>query len=166
MVTMCFVDDAKDWYISLKISKKTPPWPKLVDEVLEFFSDNSGNPIDQFKRVQQRGRVDDYAKEFLRAKSRLICKTQIENEFFLGSFVSGLKEEIRNNLDLFEPSNLKLAIRFAKKIEVSLEGSSKRVHYSSRPVISKFRKTVTVLSENGRVIRLRFNLRKQVALHH
>ncbi|XP_078181502.1 uncharacterized protein LOC144575281 [Carex rostrata] len=142
MATMNMIDDAKEWYRSLQIAKKTPPWPNLVDEILEFFTDNSGNPIDQFKQVKQYGKVNEYAKEYMRARSRLICRTQISNEdFFVGSFISGLKEEIRNNLDLFEPSTLKVAIKLAKKIELTLEGGSRRVHYSQKPVVQQGQKS-------------------------
>ncbi|XP_078182382.1 uncharacterized protein LOC144575983 [Carex rostrata] len=127
MATMSLTGDAKAWYKAVKISKKLPPWPIFIEEVLDFFAETKGNPIDEFKRIHQVGRVDDYAKNFLRAKSRLIGKGHIDasDEFYVGCFMSGLREDIRNTIDLFEPSTLKSAIRYARKIEVVLGGTKK-----------------------------------------
>ena len=71
--------------------------------------------------------MDDYAKKILRAKSRLIGKGHIDatEEFYVGCFLSGLKEDIRNTIELFEPKSLKIAIKYARKIEVVLGGIKK-----------------------------------------
>lgn len=127
MATMSLTGDAKAWYKAVRISKKLPPWPMFIEEVLDFFAETKGNPIDEFKRIHQIGRVDEYAKNFLRAKSRLMGKGHIDasEEFYVGCFISGLKEDIRNTIDLFEPLYLKAAIRYARKIEIVLGGSKK-----------------------------------------
>lgn len=133
MASMHFSGDAKEWYKSYKIAKPQPPWPILADEVLSFFANVKGKPIDEFKRIHQIGKVEDYIKSFLRAQSRLYCKTQIDHEeFYVGCFMSGLKEEIRNTIDLFNPATLKEAFDYAKKIEITLDGAAKKNSNSSR----------------------------------
>lgn len=137
MASMSFMGDAREWYRSFKIANPFPPWPILVDEVLSFFSNSRGKPIDEFKRVHQVGKVEEYIRAFLKAKTRLFCKTQIDHEeFYLGCFISGLKEEIKNTIDLFDPSTLNQAFDYARKIETTLEGAAKRNSYHSKPPFS------------------------------
>lgn len=62
-------------------------------------------------------------------------------EFYLGSFISGLREEIRNTIELFNPSNLKDALKISRQIELSL-GS-----YGSRkpPMAARTHTTIETL---------------------
>lgn len=90
MATMHFAGEAKDRYRCFKIANPFPTWPVLVEEVMEFFSSNDGNPVDEFKRVHQIGKVDEYVKKYLQAKSRLTYKKGIHNEeFYVEGFISG-----------------------------------------------------------------------------
>jgi len=40
---------------------QTPSTLILVEEVLDFFSSTTGKPIDEFKRIQQSGSVEEYS---------------------------------------------------------------------------------------------------------
>lgn len=137
MASMNFSGDAREWYRSYKISNPHPPWPILKEEVMEFFTKTAVKPFDEFKRVYQKGSVDDYIKEFQRAQSRLICQTRVDNdEFFLGYFISGLRDEIRNTIALFNPVTIKDAFKIARQIEVSLETNTRKTYSNSnRPQI-------------------------------
>ena len=65
MAAMHFTGPAEDWYRSFKISHPQPPWPILVEEVMSYFGHNTGNAVDEFKKVHQSGSLEDYIANFL-----------------------------------------------------------------------------------------------------
>lgn len=138
MASMHFTGDAREWYRSFKINNQHPPWLILKEEVLSHFVNEVGKPMEEFKRVHQTGKVDEYVTNFMRAKARLMQRTQIDHEdFYVGSFIGGLKEEIRNSIDLFETPTLKIAISYARKIEVTIDGSTKRWSSYKPPTVQR-----------------------------
>ncbi|KAJ1700817.1 hypothetical protein LUZ63_000596 [Rhynchospora breviuscula] len=52
--------------------------------------------VDEFKRIHQTGRVDEYIKRFDKARARLMnFNPTLNEEFFITGFISGLREELR-----------------------------------------------------------------------
>jgi hypothetical protein len=52
--------------------------------------------MEEFRRVHKVGRVDEYMEKFEKAKARLLIENPYFQEpFFVGSFISGLKDEIQ-----------------------------------------------------------------------
>ncbi|KAJ1702159.1 hypothetical protein LUZ63_001938 [Rhynchospora breviuscula] len=135
MAVLHFTDEAADWFDCFKEEYPNPPWQILVDEVLDrFHLENSSNPVDEFKRVHQTGRVGDYIKRFEKAKTRLMFETKIRNiPFYVMGFVSGLKEELRHAVDILDPVTLNQAYQFAKKAELNLDGLEKKYRISAKP---------------------------------
>ena len=103
------------------------------------------NPVEEFQRTRQTGRVEEYIKQFQKAKARLICRTRIKNEdFYLLGFIGGLKEEIKNSIDLFTPTNLMEAFKIAKQIELSHEGFPKK----TQNVVKQFSAMTSRINRN------------------
>ncbi|KAJ4788261.1 polyprotein [Rhynchospora pubera] len=134
MAVLHFTEEAADWYECFKEEYPNPPWQILVDEVLDrFHLDNSANPVDEFKRVHQTGRVGDYIKRFEKAKTRLMFETKIRNiPFYVMGFVSGLKDEVRHAVDILDPVTLNQAYQFAKKAELNLDGLERKYRISAK----------------------------------
>ncbi|KAJ1689340.1 hypothetical protein LUZ63_013495 [Rhynchospora breviuscula] len=128
MATLHFQEEALEWYDCFKEDCPDLPWPLLVEEVLDRFQvHSSSNPVGDFKRVYQTGKVADYIRQFERAKSRLIGETKIRNTtFFVQGFVEGLREEIRYAVEVLDPVTLNQAFNFARKAELNLEGVDRR----------------------------------------
>lgn len=129
LATMSFVGDASEWYECYRVENPNPPWPILVEAVFERFKvRNIINPVVQFRRTQQTEDVEEYMKEFQRAKARLLADTGIKNEFFyLWSFISGLKEEIQNSINLFKPKTLNEAFNLALELEMVVGPTDKKL---------------------------------------
>lgn len=92
---MNFSGDAYEWYRCFKRENNgTPPWSILVEEISETFKqDELKNPIKELKKIHQTGKVEDYIRNFQRAKSRLYCQTRFKHEqFYIWNFICGLKE--------------------------------------------------------------------------
>ncbi|KAJ3684911.1 hypothetical protein LUZ61_014075 [Rhynchospora tenuis] len=128
MATLHFLEEALEWYEGFKEDCPNPQWPMLVEEVLDRFqSYNTSNPVGEFKRVQQTGKVLDYIRQFERAKSRLMKETKIRSTvFFIQGFIEGLKEEIRHAVEVLDPISLNQAFYFVRKAELNLEGVDRR----------------------------------------
>lgn len=106
----------------------------MVEEVLNFFSKKDGNVVDLFKRVHQYGNLEEYITNFLQARTRLTYKRRITSEdFYVEGFISGLKEELRNTIELFNPSTRNDVIRYARQIELSLDSTIKKISAMVKP---------------------------------
>lgn len=128
LTTLSFTGDADEWWECYRVEHPNPSWPVLVEAVFERFKlRNNTNPVIQFKKVRQEGSVDDYVREFQRAKARLLAETGIKQEyFFVWSFICGLKEEIQNSIHLFKPQTLNDAFNLALELEISIGPGEKR----------------------------------------
>ncbi|KAJ3686458.1 hypothetical protein LUZ61_015622 [Rhynchospora tenuis] len=152
LATLHFVGEAQEWYDCLKEDCPVIPWPLLVEEVFDrFHSYNSSNPVGDFKRVHQTGKVLDYIKQFECAKSRLIGETKIRNNvFYVQGFIEGLREDIRYAVEILEPVSLNQAFNYARKTELNLEGIDKRLKYWNKnvPLIHAKNEEVTQFGKN------------------
>ncbi|XP_078173280.1 uncharacterized protein LOC144567100 [Carex rostrata] len=129
IAVMHFKGPADDWYRCFKIANPQPPWPILVEEVMNYFAYNTGSAVDEFKRVHQYGGLEEYITNFLQARARLTYKKKITSEdFYVEGFVSGLKEELRHTIELFNLSTVNDAIRYARQIELSIDNTVKKAN--------------------------------------
>ncbi|KAJ3689885.1 hypothetical protein LUZ61_019049 [Rhynchospora tenuis] len=129
MATLHFVEEAHEWYECFKEDHPNLPWQILVAEVLDRFRIyHTSNPVGDFKRVHQVGKVGDYIRQFEQAKSRFIAETRIRSPYlFIQGFIEGLKEDIRYAVDILNPTTLNQAFTFARKAELNLENVDKHL---------------------------------------
>jgi Ty3 transposon capsid-like protein/Retroviral aspartyl protease len=126
--------EAREWHRYYKLGNLDPSWSQFKEDLLDRFNSDSKNPIDEFKRLQQIGRVDDYIHSYERVKARVLAHQYSPDEFYLLGFLSGLKEEIADAVLLYNPSTLKQAYKLSRQIEKSLESQTKML----RPVFKNF----------------------------
>ncbi|KAJ4748790.1 polyprotein [Rhynchospora pubera] len=162
MATLHFNEEAQEWYDCFKEDCPNLPWPLLVEEVFDRFQPhNTSNPVGDFKRVHQVGKVADYNRQFERAKARLIGETKIRNStLFIQGFIEGLKDEIRYAVEVLDPVTLNQAFNFARKAELNLEGVDRRnrsIHFKTPFQFNKptketdipFKKNTSAVSQGG-----------------
>ncbi|KAJ3707881.1 hypothetical protein LUZ61_011586 [Rhynchospora tenuis] len=140
MAILNFSEDVLEWYMSIATDGQMLPWEVLSEEVMASFKTCSiKHPVDEFKRLHQLGRVEEYYKKFVRAKARLLrAKPTLDEDFFMAGFISGLKEDIKNTVELFYPRSLNSAYQYALKVEANQDSQQKRSKELVRP--SKFQK--------------------------
>ncbi|KAJ3684022.1 hypothetical protein LUZ61_013186 [Rhynchospora tenuis] len=128
MAVMNFSEELHEWYLSITPEGQLLAWGILVDEVMARFKTyNVRHPVDEFKMVHQTGRVEEYIKQFERAKTRLLkVKPTLDEDFFVAGFISGLKEEVRGTVELFNPRELNNAFHCALKVEASNDIQQKK----------------------------------------
>jgi hypothetical protein len=88
------------------------------------------NPVVQFKHVNQTSSVNEYIREFQKAKSRLLIHTGMKNEYhYVWNFIGGLREDIQKSINLFKPKSLNKTFNFSLEIEEVINPVDKRVEF-------------------------------------
>jgi hypothetical protein len=78
--------------------------------------------VGEFQKLRQTTTVTDYQDRFEEIRPRLLAKNLgLNEEFFLSSFISGLKGEIRHQVRMFKPTDLHSAIELARLQEAAIE---------------------------------------------
>ncbi|KAJ1703813.1 hypothetical protein LUZ63_003592 [Rhynchospora breviuscula] len=135
MAILNFSDEVHEWYISVTSGHHQLPWDMLVDEVVNRYKMNCmKHPVDEFKRIHQTGRVDEYIKRFDKARARLMnFNPALNEEFFIAGFISGLREELRYTVELHNPKRLYEAFNYATKVELSNDSQHRRPKVMNKP---------------------------------
>jgi Ty3 transposon capsid-like protein len=108
-----------------------PFWAQFKLDLLERFNSDFKNLVNEFKRIQQTGKVDEYIQNFERIKARVLANQYTTETFYLLGFLSGLKEEIVDAIFLYNLLSLKQAYKLARNVEKSLQSQTKML----RPII-------------------------------
>jgi len=139
LVATRFKGRASAWWQQLKLQRvnsgKGPinSWEKLKKHMRQYFLPyNYARTIyTQFQNLRQGNRcVDEYASEFFSLMARNNLFETEENS--VSRFIGGLKQQIQNNLLLFNPTSVSEAHQRAVLIEQNLRGSSMWTASSSR----------------------------------
>ncbi|KAK2971520.1 hypothetical protein RJ640_017889 [Escallonia rubra] len=77
--------------------------------------------IGEFHKLRQTNTVEQYYNDFETLRSILVSEgSKFEEDYFLQSFISGLKDDIRLEVEKFDVDDLSRAIYLARKQEASL----------------------------------------------
>ena len=71
----------------------------------------------QLKMLRQEGSVDEFVEEFEMVASQI---SGMSTDQYLGLFIGGLKEEIRMEVQILEPTSRYKAISMARNVERKL----------------------------------------------
>jgi Ty3 transposon capsid-like protein len=107
------IGEVREWYRHFKLNTYNPYWSEFRDELLDRFNPEFKNPVDEFKKVHQSGKVDDYIINYERVKARVAARQFSDEEYYLLGFISGLKDEIADVVLLYNPTTLKQAYKLA-----------------------------------------------------
>ncbi|KAJ4814811.1 polyprotein [Rhynchospora pubera] len=139
MAVMNFDEELHQWYMGLIDGPYQLQWHELVEEVMSRFKFSTDkHPVDEFKRIHQVGKVEEYIKRFDKARIKLKKHNPVLNEeFFIAGFISGLKEELKTTMELFEVTRLTQAFNHAIKVEANYEVQNKRPKAIARPNVTQ-----------------------------
>lgn len=92
--------------------------------------------VEEFDRLQQGGSLEEYIDKFEELESLLLQKQPLmRNEYFLDSFIGGLKPQIKPFVKAVNPDSLSKAIGYAKLQEETIE-ALKSIDKHSKPSIT------------------------------
>ncbi|KAF5480102.1 hypothetical protein F2P56_000872 [Juglans regia] len=112
LVSFHMVGKALIWFQGLDESGLLGEWEEFVNALLIRFGPCSlEDPLEQLIRLRQEGTVEEYKSEFELIANRLRRLSKMDK---LSCFVSGLKDDIRLTVKMFNPTNLLTAYRLAR----------------------------------------------------
>ncbi|XP_026433888.1 uncharacterized protein LOC113331395 [Papaver somniferum] len=119
-VASIFLEGKADkWFLNFQIGKPFLSWRELADGVCARFE----NPVDDnfigsFNKLCQVTTVEEYFEQFESLKALMLSSNPHLNEqYFVMSFISGLKTEIKNSVLMFQPPTLLQAFSLSRMQE-------------------------------------------------
>ncbi|KAL2230956.1 UNVERIFIED_CONTAM: Retrovirus-related Pol polyprotein from transposon [Sesamum indicum] len=111
-----------------------PSWDELVKSILEKFEDlDYERVMTAFNRLQQETTVNAYLERFEELKDQmLVFNKNMEEEFLMMKFISGLKDEIKSLVTPCEPTSLSGAIVLARRQEYAMNAILKKTQPINR----------------------------------
>ncbi|XP_027183746.1 uncharacterized protein LOC113782033 [Coffea eugenioides] len=127
MVEMFLEGKADNWFQGVKLERPQLSWTGFSDLLCERFSGKgSRDVVEEFNKLQQKGAVEEYEEKFEELKTLMLLRNpKLDELYFVSSFFSGLKEEIRPMVKMFKPQTLAKAFEVAELQECSLEVQAK-----------------------------------------
>lgn len=123
VVEMYLEGRADIWYQGLKMEKENVTWEEFVDYVSRRFGDHGGKDIiEEFNKLYQQGSMREYQEKFEELRSLMLHKNpRLPESYFISSFVSGVKEEVKPMIKMMKPSTLLEAFEVALLQQQSLD---------------------------------------------
>ena len=105
-------------------------WETLVTDITSRFGQGMyDNPIGQITKLRQISSVHIYQEQF----EALMVRTKgLREDFFVQCFISGLRDTVKNQVTMFQPTTLSQAIGLALLQENTMEAMIKEAKSSSR----------------------------------
>nr|XP_027093474.1 uncharacterized protein LOC113713862 [Coffea arabica] len=137
MVEMFLEGKADNWFQGVKLERPHLSWTEFSDLMCERFSGKgSRDVVEEFNKLQQKGTIEEYEEKFEELKTLMLLRNpKLDELYFVSSFVSGLKEEIRPMVKMFKPQSLAKAFEVAELQECSLEVQARHSRSASKTVL-------------------------------
>jgi hypothetical protein len=89
-------------------------WEEFLRAICSRFG-NSADIVEEFNKLIQKGDIDEYVERFEELKSLMYSlNPSLPESYYISSFISGLKEEIKLMLKILKPTTLIQAFDQAK----------------------------------------------------
>ncbi|KAL2226249.1 UNVERIFIED_CONTAM: Transposon Ty3-G Gag-Pol polyprotein [Sesamum indicum] len=134
MASIYMQGKAELWYQGYVEKKEFRTWEEIVANVLgRFEALNNAKVTTEFNRLHHETTVDNYLERFEELKDQmLIFNRNLDEDFFMMKFISGLKDEVKLYVTNCEPTSLYQAINLARNQEQTVNAILKRAHHPTR----------------------------------
>ncbi|GAB2292378.1 hypothetical protein Dimus_038200 [Dionaea muscipula] len=146
MAAMYLIGKAEIWLYGAMARDELRTWDEFKEAVAtRFDGDRQKDVVEEFNRLIQRGRVEEYVEKFEEGRYELLqVYPHQSEEYFISSFVGGLKEEIKAVVKMFKPRTLFEAFHQAKLQEMAIDSLARR----SKPTFTPKTFTTKPLATN------------------
>ncbi|XP_074343112.1 uncharacterized protein LOC141680927 [Apium graveolens] len=114
-----FEGKASIWFRYYQASKGVVNWKLFIADVIARFENPDGMDVQElFNKLKQTSTVADYEDRFEELRAMVLHKNRgFTEEYFVSSFLSGLKDHIKASVRMFRPHSLVDAVFLAKQEE-------------------------------------------------
>nr|XP_027123207.1 uncharacterized protein LOC113739959 [Coffea arabica] len=136
IIEMYLDGKADKWFQGVKIEKPRLGWEEFEDMLCRRFNDRSCKDIvEEFNKLQQVGSIEDYQERFEELKPLMMIKNRnLDENYFISSFISGLKEEIKPVVRMLKPATLSEAFELSQWQEQVIRIQNKSSKENTRPM--------------------------------
>lgn len=119
---------ADHWFQTIQVEHPELTWETFVELLLQRFSSgNQENLVGKFNKLVQKGTVAEYVAEFEELRGYLLTHHNVHTpDFYLSSFLSGLRADIQQALYVYKPRTLTEAMEKAREHETLMDILEKR----------------------------------------
>lgn len=104
----------------------------MNDVVVRFKNPENRDVLDLFNKLREEGTVMEYEDKFEELRALIVVRYKnFSEEYYVSSFISGLKDHIKGSIRMFRPPTLADAVFLAKQEEAR----------SSKSYVSSFSKS-------------------------
>ncbi|XP_026451994.1 uncharacterized protein LOC113352386 [Papaver somniferum] len=105
------------WFQDYQEGKGSLYWEDFIIDVCTRFQElGHDNVVGEFKKLDNVNTVLEYQEQFEELKALMLAKNpSLTEEYFIHSFISGLKEDIRMVVQMFTPNTLQQVIFLARR---------------------------------------------------
>ncbi|VFQ78679.1 unnamed protein product [Cuscuta campestris] len=114
---------AEIWFSNYGQWRNNICWDEFVMDLGARFNEDDHNDIvEEFNKLCQTGDLEEYVDKFEELKGLLLRKRpNMPQEYFLDSFIAGLKPQIKPFVNAFAPTSVTKAISYARLQEQTVE---------------------------------------------
>ncbi|KAL5731844.1 hypothetical protein ACHQM5_004534 [Ranunculus cassubicifolius] len=133
--SLYFRNKAESWFQAHSNDIDKLNWFGFSELVRNRFSTEVFDNITaEFNRLCQITTVEDYQARFEELQPLVLQRNQgLTEQYFIDSFIGGLKEELRHVVQMFRPTSLTQAINLAKLQEATLAAAPKPLRQFTKP---------------------------------
>lgn len=116
LASLYMVGKAETWYNGYAMGRQAILWEDFVVDVFARFGDELGSHVvDEFNKLKHVGPIDGYLEKFKELKSLMLLKNpSLPNDYFVGSFIGGLDDNIKQFARAFSPKTLPEVVKYAR----------------------------------------------------
>ncbi|KAL4379604.1 hypothetical protein GQ457_02G023110 [Hibiscus cannabinus] len=132
IASMYLTGRAEVWFDGYIMQKNRATWHEFVADLCHRFCDKEhSDVIEEFNKLLQKSTVDEYQERFEELQPFMLQhNAHLGEDYFISSFISGLKEELKHKVKVHEPKTLADACRKAKLYELATEIEAKKYRYN------------------------------------
>ncbi|KAL4384039.1 hypothetical protein GQ457_15G021620 [Hibiscus cannabinus] len=135
VAAMYLIGKAESWFDGYIMQKHKATWHEFAADLCHRFCDKTFTDIiEEFNKLSQKSTVEEYQEKFEELKPFMIQQNaSLDENYFVSSFISGLKEELKHRVKAHRPKTVDEAYRLAKLNELAIEYDIKRQRSFSKP---------------------------------
>ncbi|XP_026442759.1 uncharacterized protein LOC113342415 [Papaver somniferum] len=119
-IAAIYLDGKADkWFLNFQVGQTRITWFEFAHGIcIRFENPMEENFIGSFNKLVQINFVEEYFEEFESLKALMLANNpSLTKHYFIMSFISGLKEELRNSVAMFYPKSLATTFSLARMEE-------------------------------------------------
>lgn len=154
LTSMHLEGKAEYWYIDYVEGREHMGWNMFVAMVMDRFEEDKGeNLVGDFNKLKNERSVEIYRIQFEQLKAFMLQNNRgLTEDYFVKSFLSGLKDEIRSMVMMMRPLTVNQAVHSAKMQEKSMNQLNKGLRTTVRSATSNlkgFKPATKYVQRNG-----------------